>query len=102
MVCKCGATVKARLCSRDNPFSACGRAFSSEVGTGSRQETCQTSNLELRFDSIETEKALVHVMRPVHENRRSACGNRPRSSCPRGCYGSRLRDYRCVLDRGQD
>jgi hypothetical protein len=35
------------------------RAFSSEVATGSRQETRQIKNLEPRFDSIETEKALV-------------------------------------------
>jgi hypothetical protein len=34
-------------------------AFSSEVETGSRQETRQIKNLEPRFDSIETEKALA-------------------------------------------
>jgi hypothetical protein len=40
----------------------CGRsasAFSSEVETGSRQETRQNKNLEPRFDSIEAEKALL-------------------------------------------
>src|SRR6202035_4753409 len=35
------------------------RAFSSEVETGSRQENASIKNLEPRFDSIETEKALV-------------------------------------------
>jgi hypothetical protein len=34
------------------------RAFSSEVGTGSRQETRQIKNLEPRSDSIGTEEAL--------------------------------------------
>jgi hypothetical protein len=35
------------------------RAFSSEVETGSRQENASIKNLEPRFDSIETEKALA-------------------------------------------
>jgi hypothetical protein len=35
------------------------KAFSSEVDTGSRQETRQNKETEPRFDSIETEKALV-------------------------------------------
>src|SRR5260370_17288873 len=100
MVCKCGATVKAAAGGQGNPFSACGRAFSSEVEPGSRQETRQTSNPEPCFDSIETEKALVHVMRPLRENRRSGCGNRPRSSRPPGSCGSTLPHYRCLLNRG--
>jgi hypothetical protein len=34
------------------------KAFSSEVDTGSVKKTRQIKNLEPRFDSIETEKAL--------------------------------------------
>src|ERR1700686_1098250 len=36
------------------------KAFSSEVDSGSRQENASNQNLEPRFDSIETEKALGH------------------------------------------
>src|ERR1700682_188104 len=46
------------------------RAFSSEVETGSRQENASNQNLEPRFDSIETEKALA--MLAADETRWSA------------------------------
>jgi len=41
-------------------------------------------------------------MRPVHENRRSACGGTGarRVHAPEDSYGSRLRDYRCVCSIG--
>jgi hypothetical protein len=40
------------------PLNGTARAFSSEVESGSRQETRQIKNLESRFDSIETEGTL--------------------------------------------
>jgi hypothetical protein len=39
-----------------------GHPRSSEVGTGSREENASNQNLEPRFDSIETEKALEQAL----------------------------------------
>jgi hypothetical protein len=61
------------------------------------KKTRQIKNLEPRFDSIETERALVHHQHVEHDDRRQAQDHRPDAERPKNIPGRKTLLFRVLI-----